>query len=98
MQPVHACTFLMVMHPPPAPCMQVHDIEELKAACSCAKMCPYYAARELATSAELVFAPYRCVCVWGGGVMYTSVLSPTHPPACQGGVETSEFTLRTIHA
>lgn len=81
MHPVHACAILMVMHAS-SPRMQVHDIEELKAACSCAKMCPYYAARELATSAELVFAPYRCVCV-GGGHVY---LSPKpYAPSCMSG-------------
>lgn len=47
-------------------CMQVHDIEELSSACSRAKLCPYYAARELAGKAELVFCPYRRVYVRDG--------------------------------
>ena len=38
--------------------MQVHDIEELTDACRRAKTCPYFAAREMANTAELVFCPY----------------------------------------
>ncbi|KAG2454208.1 hypothetical protein HYH02_001242 [Chlamydomonas schloesseri] len=37
---------------------QVHDIEELSAACTKAKTCPYFTARDLALGAELVFCPY----------------------------------------
>eukprot|EP00198_Chlamydomonas_reinhardtii_P005175 XP_001694511.1 ATP-dependent DNA helicase [Chlamydomonas reinhardtii] len=37
---------------------QVHDIEELSSACAKAKTCPYFTARDLALTAELVFCPY----------------------------------------
>ncbi len=37
---------------------QVHDIEDLVAAGKKAKKCPYFASREMATTADLVFAPY----------------------------------------
>ena len=43
------------------PGLQVHDIEELKKVCGESRnsLCPYYASRELAAGAELVFCPYR---------------------------------------
>lgn len=41
------------------PCIpQVHDIEELATSCRKATTCPYFAARDLALEAELVFCPY----------------------------------------
>lgn len=39
--------------------MQVHAIEELSLSCRALKLCPYFTARELSTTAELVFGPYR---------------------------------------
>ncbi len=36
----------------------MHDIEELSTACRKATTCPYFAARDLALEAELVFCPY----------------------------------------
>ncbi len=44
--------------PPPG---QVHDIEDLKKACGRSKACPYFTAKDLAASADLIFCPYRCV-------------------------------------
>ena len=38
--------------------MQVHDIEDLNKACFDKKVCAYYAARELAENADIVFTPY----------------------------------------
>jgi Fanconi anemia group J protein len=40
---------------------QVHDIEDLITGGKVGKICPYFSARELAKTAELVFCPYRCV-------------------------------------
>lgn len=39
--------------------LQVHDIEDLVKAGKAAKCCPYFAARDMATTAELVFTPYN---------------------------------------
>jgi Fanconi anemia group J protein len=38
--------------------VQVHDIEDLARIGSRHKACPYFAARHLADTAELVFCPY----------------------------------------
>eukprot|EP00955_Chlamydomonas_euryale_P047935 353839-Chlamydomonas_euryale.AAC.24 len=44
-----------------APGVGVHDIEDLAAYGKRHKTCPYFAARDMAEMAELVFCPYRCV-------------------------------------
>jgi hypothetical protein len=46
--------------PPPNP-SQVHDVEDLHRIGKRLGACPYYASRNLATSADLVFCPYRWV-------------------------------------
>ncbi|KXZ49955.1 hypothetical protein GPECTOR_18g113 [Gonium pectorale] len=42
----------------PAMAILVHDIEELSSTCTKAKVCPYFVARDMALTAELVFCPY----------------------------------------
>ena len=46
---------------PPRACPQVHDIEDLVAAGRQQIGCPYYAARKLAETAEIVFCPYNYI-------------------------------------
>ncbi|MEW5305652.1 MAG: hypothetical protein WDW36_008178 [Sanguina aurantia] len=41
--------------------IEVHDIEDFKRECTSAKTCPYFAAREMAKAADLVFCPYSYI-------------------------------------
>lgn len=41
--------------------LQVHDIEDLKVAGKRKQGCPYFAARAMAETAELVFCPYNYI-------------------------------------
>lgn len=54
----HGCSYMHGMKKNPVPAQRVHDIEDLVALGKRRKACPYFTARELAKTADLVFCPY----------------------------------------